>query len=174
MRNKPGTYPSPERVRELLDYDPESGRLIWKVGTGRCVRGSEAGAIGKNGYRVIGIDGTCFLSHRLVWLHVYGSLPETDIDHIDRSRSNNRLTNLREASRAQNNGNSGLMRTNTSGKRGVSFERSRNKWAAYIWRGNRKYHLGYFSSCDDAGRAYDHAAAEYFGDFASLNFKVAA
>ena len=92
-----------------------------------------------------------------------------DTDHIDGDTLNNRRSNLRIATRVQNNGNARLNKRNTSGYRGVSYDKTRMKWAAYIWKNNRKYFLGRFSTSEEAAIAWNNAALEYFGEFAKLN-----
>jgi hypothetical protein len=158
-----------ERLRELLDYDPETGVFTWRTSRSRNAKaGEEAGynQIAHTGrlYRVIKIDGKSMKAHRLAWLHVHGIIPSGDLDHIDGNGLNNSLSNLRQASRAQNGANRGLNANNTSGAKGVL--RSANKWRARIVVSGKLKHLGYFRSSADAAEAYAQAAKKYFGEFA--------
>tara|TARA_R110000824_G_scaffold117249_1_gene269115 strand:+ start:607 stop:1188 length:582 start_codon:yes stop_codon:yes gene_type:complete len=94
------------------------------------------------------------------------------VDHIDRNRLNNELSNLREVTNRENRLNSGMRSTNTSGFRGVSRYRSKQKWAARIQSEGESYHIGYFDSKEDAALAYDKVAKELHGEFAMLNFPI--
>lgn len=93
-----------------------------------------------------------------------------EVDHKDRNGLNNRKNNLRPCTRFQNCCNMGRRKDNTSGFRGISFDRRRGKWAAEIKRNGKHAFLGYFDEPTDAARARDAAAAELHGDFAVLNF----
>lgn len=162
------------RVRELLDYDPETGIFIWRVdrvANRRVIKaaGSVAGCVmkvKKNSYRVIKINDRQYSAHRLAWLLVTGSWPERDIDHRDGDGLNNRWRNLREATSAQNSANRRLSRNNTSGAKGVSWRTDLGKWKATIEVARRRRHLGFFVDKADAAAAYEAAAMEHFGEFA--------
>jgi hypothetical protein len=91
-------------------------------------------------------------------------------DHVDRNGLNNRRSNLRPASSSQNVANTKMRHDNTSGFRGVVWDRRKQKWEARLHVQKRKRFLGYFADVRDAARAYDTAALEAFGEFASLNF----
>ena len=134
-----------ERLRELLDYDPETGLFTWRVTVNnRAWAGTVADAINHAGYNYIGIEGQRYLAHRLAWLYVHGNWPSKEIDHINRVRSDNRFCNLREATRALNARN----------KAGLGYRRKGNRFAAAI-RVNRKYlYLGTFDTEGQARSAY--------------------
>lgn len=85
-----------DRLRELLDYSPASGRFTWLTRRGRAAAGSVAGAIHKYGYQVIQIDGKGYGAHRLAWLYTHGSMPTAFVDHINGDRTDNRIENLRD------------------------------------------------------------------------------
>ena len=158
------------KLENHAKYDPSSGRIIWtKPLSNRVKSGDEAGKKNARGYKVFGFDGKTLYCHRAAWYLIYGYWPENDIDHINRDKSDNRIENLREATRTQNNGNVELLNSNSSGFRGVSFEKRREKYAAYIWIENKKKHLGYFWNAELAANAYNEAAKMHFGEFARLN-----
>lgn len=164
-------YPSCERLRQLLAYDPETGEFWWKAGQKGASVGARAGSVNKrHGYRYIAIDGTLYRASRLAWLYMYGEVPSGQIDHIDRDRANDRISNLRSATQSQNNANTGMRSDNTSGYRGVCWHRPSGRWFARLKKDRRQISLGYFRDAREAARAYDIAAQKMFGNFASLNF----
>jgi hypothetical protein len=125
-----------DRLREVLSYDAYTGEFRWLVAFGRVRVGDVAGSIGKDGYRHIGIDGRCYLAHRLAYLYVYGTWPSRGLDHITNDcradKSDNRISNLRPANQSQNLVNRGLDSNNSSGAKGVCWHKSASKWQAEI------------------------------------------
>jgi hypothetical protein len=164
---EPKKDPTAARVREIFDYDPISGELIWKVATSsKNPVGSIAGTIAGTGYRLVTVDSARFLAHRIVWLWNYGVMPPGDIDHINRDKSDNRIENLRIATRPQNNSNSKRRRDNSSGYTGVTWHAQSGKWRALIHVNKKQKHLGLFSTPEEAYAAYCVAAKAVFGEFA--------
>jgi hypothetical protein len=156
-----------ETVRQLLQYNPETGEFFWNVSNRRGVSfGKKAGGVGHHGYYFIRLDGKLYTAHRLAWLHFYGAWPEMDVDHIDGNPSNNSISNLRLATMSQNIANSKRSTRNTSGIKGVSWARNERKWVAQITKQSRVIRLGYFASKSDAAQAYREAAVNLFGEFA--------
>lgn len=154
------------RLRELLDYDADTGRLTWRHARSRAAAGARAGHLNSKGYRRIEIDDRQYFAHRLVWLYVYGEWPVEQIDHRNGDRDDNRIVNLRAASQAENNGNSRRPKHNTSGFKGVGLQKTDRKWRARIKRAGRSIHLGTFDTPEEAHAAYVAAATELFGEFA--------
>lgn len=114
--------------------------------------------------------------HRTVYMHkvvmsMAGRYPAKMGDHRNRRTLDNRIDNLRPATKSQNNRNVSLRKNNTSGFKGVIWHRGR--WLAQIRVDLKNRHVGYFKSKVKAARAYDQAALRYFGEFASTNFKAA-
>lgn len=142
-----------QRVRELLDYDPETGLLTWRVTRGKARVGAVAGHV-RDDYIVLGIDGRSHLAHRLAWLHAYGSLPVHQIDHRDGDTYNNRLVNLRDVTGSVNQQNKKHARAdNKTGLLGVTSVK--NGWyRATIKAGGKQRHLGRFRAEQDAHQAY--------------------
>jgi hypothetical protein len=158
-----------ERLREVLDYDPETGVFRWLVapGCGSGIRtdlvGKPAGAIDSVGYRYIKIDGVKHSAARLARLYVTGEWPEAQVDHESRDRADNRYDNLRPATHQQNQANTAARKTNDLGVKGVS--RHTGKYIARIWDGEKKRYLGRFSKLVDAAAAYNASAEEIQGEF---------
>ncbi len=152
-----------DRLKEVIRYDPESGILSWKKKIANCTKvGTEAGCLNQNGYREIKIDGTGYKSHRLAWLYVHGYFHEKFIDHIDRNRSNNKISNLREVSQSCNMKNSSLYCTNKSGVAGVYWNNRILKWhARIINQDGKRMHLGFFPQLRDAVKARYEAELKY-------------
>ena len=150
-------------IKELFHYNEHTGDFTRLIKRGSSHVGDIAGSITWNGYTSIYIDGKNYRAHQLAWLYVHGVWPDTDIDHINRNKSDNRIVNLRLASRSQNNINSGLHSHNTSGFRGVYA--SRNKWAAQIKLNGKKIYLGRFNTAEEAHQCYLAAARELYGEF---------
>jgi len=138
-----------ETVRELFDYDPETGNLVWKK-RGKAVQvGKAAGSVNSRGYLNVSVKGRIYLGHRLVWLYHHGQWPEV-IDHINHNKLDNRIENLRDVGSVENN-------RNMAGVKGVCFDNTKGKWKAYIQR----KHLGSFENQEDAIAARRAALVEY-------------
>lgn len=142
---------TPERVREILHYDLETGIFT------RRRLGKIAGTENDSGYLVIGLDGKYYRAHRLAWLYVYGEWPTELIDHKNRIRTDNRIDNLRQSNRSENTQNTVTQRS-SSGVRGVS--RMGEKWKAQIAIDGKDIYLGLFRTVAEASAAYSSAAAK--------------
>lgn len=149
-----------KRVRELVEYNPDTG-LFKSKKTGR-----EIGfQINAHGYVGLWLDGRNVLAHRAAWLYVHGVAPET-IDHINGRVTDNRIANLRAASRSQNRANSAINRNNKSGAKGIFPSRTGKRWRARITVNRRTIHLGTFATKEGANAAYMAAAVQHYGEFA--------
>ena len=152
------------RLLECLSYEPETGDLLWRLGgAGRRKIGAVAGNI-ENGYRRISIDDKSYMAHRLVWFYAHGVWPR-EVDHKDGNRANNRLDNLREATRSQNNANMRRPRDNTSGFKGVAWHPN-GYYTAQIIVNKVKHYLGHFDDPAKGHAAYVEAAKRLNGEFA--------
>ena len=151
-----------ERLKHLLHYDPDTGGFTRLVRTSNSVKIGDVffGCPGGYGYLLISVDTKLYKAHRLAWLYVHGAWPDSDIDHINGIRDDNRWGNLREATRSENMQNQTLSKKNTSGEAGVSWDKQSRKWAATITFNRRTIHLGRFSDKLDAAAAYAKAKAE--------------
>jgi hypothetical protein len=133
------------RLRELLEYAPETGEFIWKVSHPRAAAGAVAGAEDHYGYVVIRLDGRLYKAHRLAWLYVYGVWPDKNIDHVNRVKNDNRMVNLRLADQSVNMHNVGARVSSKSGVAGVTWRGDRKKWNARIKVGYKNFNLGLFN-----------------------------
>lgn len=154
------------RLKELLHYDPETGRFTRRVSRGGYAVGSRAGTTTGRGYLILCVDRKCYLAHRLAFLYMTGSWPPAEVDHINRDPSDNRWENLRLATRQENSWNIGLRGDNTSGHRGVSWDKENEKWQARGARDGRRVHLGRFESLEEAAAATRKWREDNFGEFA--------
>lgn len=121
------------------------------------------------GYLQARVDGKVRYLHCMVAERT-GLDVSNEIDHIDGNKTNNQRKNLRSATRSQNARNRKIQSNNTSGFKGVCWDKDRNKYRAYIRVDYKLIHLGYFDDPIEAARVYDKAAILYFGEFAKLNF----
>lgn len=155
-----------ERLMEVLRYDSNTGLFHWNITLSpKAVVGSVSGSVRKSGYRYIAIDGVQYKASRLAWLYVNGRLPERLIDHENRIKSDDRIANLRLAVFCENSWNVGLSKRNTSGFKGAF--RTKWGWFSSIMCQGKRMHLGSFRSAADASAAYDAAAKNLHGEFAS-------
>lgn len=149
-----------QRLKELFYYDTLTGQFTRRISVGRhdCYRAGEiAGTKTARGYIIIGADKQRYAAHRLAWLYVYGVWPDNDIDHINQNKSDNRITNLRVVSRSKNMHNVSLHKHNSSGYKGVSWHKPRQKWRAYIFLDYKQLHIGLFDKIEDAVAARKRA-----------------
>ena len=153
-----------EYLRSVLHYDQETGIFTWKVRTANRVKvGDIAGSQDGGGYLQIKLQSRLYLAHRLAWLHVYGEWPTDQIDHINRIRTDNRISNLREVTNKQNLQNAGKYSHNTSGHTGAYWDKRDSKWQAKIMHNRKQIHLGYFATIEEAIAARKAGELKYWG-----------
>lgn len=152
-------------VRENLDFNSETGIFAWKLpGFGRTV-GKPIGQEKrhKGNYLMMRINGELVYAHRLAWFYHYGVWPTKIVDHIDNDKTNNAISNLREATSAQNAARRKTTRL-VGPSRGVAVHQS--GFVARIHHGGKRHYLGYFTDAENAKAAYEKAAQEIHGEFA--------
>ena len=144
-----------ERLREVLDYDPETGVFVWRVRVrGRRGLGDISGCAMKSGYIEIGVDGERHLAHRLAWFWVHGAWPNWHIDHIDGDNSNNRITNLRDADRSINMQNLKTAQSNNLSSGLLGVYPNKKRWGAKITVNRTVYLLGTHDTPEEAHQVY--------------------
>lgn len=162
-------------LRELFCYDPSTGALTWRereprhflnVSHPKAVCGkwnrryagtSALATPDRHGYLRGNFRGRTVLRHRVVMALITGAWPANDVDHVNGDRSDNREVNLRAVTRAENSRNAAKPARNTSGRVGVSYDRQRGKWAAFITVNYRKLSLGRYADRADAVAAREDA-----------------
>ena len=149
-----------EELKNRLIYNPSTGEF-----TERC-SGRVAGSTTHYGYVQIGIDYEDYKAHRLAFLYMTGSIPKM-IDHRNRVRNDNRWCNLRESDHEKNNCNTSVRSDNTSGVKGVTWDKNRNKWQAKVQFKGKTYGAGYHINLKDAEIAVSKKRYELHGDFAN-------
>lgn len=151
-----------ERLRELLNYDPETGVFIRLCDYGTAKTGDVAGGI-DHGYIQISVLGEKHFAHRLAWLYIHAVFPANFLDHINGIRSDNRICNLREATHSENSQNQALNRRNTSGFQGVCQDKRDGKYTARVTHHGKTFSFGYHdtpelaNAAQIAGKAKLHA-----------------
>jgi uncharacterized Fe-S cluster-containing protein len=152
-------------LKELFDY--EDGKLIRKVSRSRTAKaGDIAGSLDKtSGYYRIGIKGKWHLLHRIIFMYHNGSMPEF-VDHINGIPTDNRIENLRVATKIENSRNRAKHSNNTSGRKNVSWHKQHNKWSVTISAEGKKKHIGYFEDFELADLVAMEARDKYHGQFA--------
>lgn len=169
--------PSPDELRQLLRYEPETGKLYWRMRSESMFRDrakpapqlcaawntryANAPALShrnNRGYLSGHIAGAAILSHRAIWAMVHGEWPEF-IDHINGDRADNRLCNLRAVSRAENNRNRRLNHNSASGVCGVK-QLPNGRWTARIRVDGKNQWLGTFDTVEHAAAVRSLAERE--------------
>lgn len=166
MKAKP--TPSMERLHELFVYD--DGKLIWKISGTGIVKGKEAGMVTDKGYRRIKVDGKLHMRHRLVWAYHHKDVPDW-IDHADEDKSNDRIENLRPATKVQNGYNISMRSNNRSGVKNVYWASREKKWAVEISIDRQIKRIGYFEDIELASLVALEARNKYHREFASRGSK---
>lgn len=175
---------TPELCRQLLRYDPETGKLFWLprpssmyhdtpcLGGVRTAQwaadcwnakyaGKEAFTALSQGYHIGTILGLMMKAHRVAWAIVHGDWPSQHIDHINGERSDNRIGNLRDVPNIENHRNEGRSKNNKSGVNGVCWDKQTGKWRAQIKVNYQRICLGRHSRLADAIKARRDADARY-------------
>lgn len=175
--------PAPAVLRQLLDYDPETGIFIWRERPRSMCRTDHefkrwnSRYAGKQAFTQKNNDGyhtACVMkrrvkAHQVAFAMANGRWPVSPIDHINGDRTDNSARNLREVTPMQNSWNAAGKKTRRSSFKGVGWNRKLGAWTAQINANGKRSHLGVFASETDAAAAYDAAAVTIHGEFARIN-----
>ena len=180
-----GTLPPPETLRQLLRYEPDTGKLFWKQRDASFCKSKRAQKIfntkhaGKQAFTSIDSLGYCQTSlslgsqryqlraHRVAYAIMVGAWPDMDIDHINNNRTDNRWSNLRAATRSQNLANKKSLGGASSF---IGVAKAKNgKWCGYAAKAGKR-HIKTFDAEIDAAKWRDDMALRLHGEFAKLNF----
>jgi hypothetical protein len=154
-------------AERLLSYDPETNALRWKMNRPPYGKiGNIATIRNARGYLKVRLGGRHEFAHRVAWALFYGRIPEKSLDHINGVRDDNRISNLREATCAQNLRNVRKHRDNSSNYKGVSWSSKSQKWRSVIFVNGKQKHLGLYNNAEDAHKQYMSHAILHFGEFA--------
>jgi len=152
-----------DQVKDLFEY--RDGELYWKINKGTVKIGSKTGSLHHSGYRFTQINKKTYLLHRIIFLYHHGYLPQY-IDHIDNNKINNKIENLREATRSQNGFNTRISKTNTSGIKGVNWSKSSKKWEVRVQINNKRKCIGIYADIELAELVATEARNKYHQEFA--------
>ena len=147
--------PTQKELKEQFHYDPDTGLFTPRA------------YIGKQGYALIKVNGMVQRAHRMAFLYITGNLPVNQIDHVNGIKADNRWANLREATNQQNSMNVGVIKSNTSGFKGVSFDKRAKvkKWQAHARIKGVKTYLGHYLTPEEASARYQAVIKALHGEF---------
>lgn len=165
LMNAASTQAIRDEFSRLLSYDPATGGFRWKVKRQGTRIDKLAGGYDSRGYLKIRIDGVEYLAHRIAWLLIHGAWPN-QIDHVNRNKSDNRIENLRDVNGSNNQWNKAVSSKNSTGTKGVCFDRKRGKWMALVSANGKRINLGRFDDESSAVAAVRRKREEMHGTFA--------
>jgi hypothetical protein len=180
--NRPNVLPTWEYLNECFEYNADTGKLIWKTRPLHHFKnehgwkvwnikfaGKHAGGLNKSGqYLYTKMDFNRYSNHRIIWKLLKNEEPPSIIDHIDGNSLDNRIENLRSASKAENNRNRVNPNKNKTGFIGVSYRKRSNSFEANISYNGKKIFLGHYQTADEANLAYQAKSLEIFGEFSTV------
>lgn len=155
---------------EMFSADARTGEITWRKSPGIGIKaGQVAGSMNRHGYRTMTYGGVYLLAHRVVWALSHGAWPDGPLDHINGTRDDNRLSNLRVCTTSQNCANRrGVEKKNRHGTKGIT-PLPHGRWQAQIVANGKYKYLGSFTTQEGASNAYNKAALAAFGDFAQFS-----
>ena len=155
-----------DSIARSLELRPD-GTVVWRTASGRRSAGCLAGTLGRDGYVEVKINKSRHKAHRIAWYLHYGVWPVAWLDHVNSNRTDNRISNLREASSLQNARNRKSYTGKSSGYKGVSWSKRNSRFVAKIVVNGKQIHLGYHKDEELASLIYEEASLKYFGEFSA-------
>lgn len=154
-----------DAVRAAVDYDPKTGVFRRRRTRGRWKAGEVVGTVNHNGYLIIPIGPQRCFAHKIAIFLATGQMPAS-VDHINGDKQDNRLANLRPCNHAQNGANMKVKVTNSSGVKGVSFDKVNRRWKASLTVNRKQITVGRFDTLEEARAAIFAARNQHHGEFA--------
>ena len=154
-----------DALKSLLRYEPDTGLIYWIAKGKGMIKKKAAGTLLHSGYLGICIGPKRWQAHRIAWALHTGEWPKDQIDHINGIKTDNRACNLREATNSQNGKNLKLSKANTSGHKGVCFDKQTGKWRAMIKVDFKTIQLGRYADKDEAIQVRKDAEKLYFKEW---------
>lgn len=162
-------------IRDLIDYNPETGVLTAKVNFSGRQAGSVIGSQTWQGYYAFSLFGKKCFAHRLAWLLHYGEWPSQPIDHINGIKTDNSIRNLRLCSLSQNQFNKPTQKNNTTGVKGVYWNKRDKRYVASVQFSGKKYSAGHHKDIESAKEAVMKLREKLAGEFTNHGeFELAA
>jgi len=161
-----------EYLHSIMNYDPETGIFTWKWredkpnNVNSAFAGKDMGSITGADYLQLTIDYKTYPAAVIAWIYMKGVWPNGKMDHKNRDTMDNRFDNLRDSTDSQNGYNKKIPENNTTGFKGVCYDKSRDKYIVYITADKKRHFIGRFDTPQDAHAAYCEAAKRLHGDFA--------
>jgi len=153
-----------DKLKEYLDY--KEGKLFWKKQPSSVIPvGSEAGHTNARGYIQVKIFNKRYYAHRLVYFIFNGYFPQ-EVDHIDGIKSNNKIENLRASTKSQNNMNAKKRKDNTSGIKGITWDKRCKKWKTYLQSNKIRYYLGSYKDIEMATQVINEFRKQHHNEYA--------
>jgi len=145
-------------LKEILEYNPNTGIFRWKVSRGGTKKGTVAGNK-TNGYIAIQINYIAYKAHRLAFLYMNGKFPIDEVDHKNRIRDDNTWDNIIDSTHWENQQNKDT--SSKSGIVGVTWEERSQRWISKITVSGKRIFLGQFKDLEDAHIARIEAEMKY-------------
>lgn len=156
-------------LKELINYDPDTGEIRWKKGRPGASSGNLAGTLKPSGYVIVLIKRKLYRAHRIAWFYMTGEFPTKEIDHINGNKSDNRFCNLRLADKTQNNWNKKVRKDSKVGIKNVLYFPNFKKYYVRINANKQKHQFGPFDTIEEAAKVAEAQRAVLHAEFAHVN-----